>query len=90
MPATGTATETSEATIPQPPAPEAAVRAGKATRPTQPLQVVQTVRISPEPGLELAQGPRIVRASVRVSHDLSLPYLRLNGYSNPVLWQLPR
>ena len=52
-------------------------RAGEAGGPPQPLQVVQAVRIGPEPGLELAHGPRIVSAGTRVIHHLSLH--RLSG-----------
>ena len=66
-------------TIPQAPAPRvAAPRTPEPGRPSEPLQVVQAVRIGPEPRLELAKGPRIVGASPRVIHPLSL--LRLNGY----------
>ena len=40
--------------------------------PLKPLQVVQAVRVGPEPGLEIAHGPRKVRPSARVIHYLSL------------------
>ena len=57
----------------QPPASVvAALRADEASGPPQPLQVVQAVRIGAEPGLELAHGPRIVRASMRAIHRPSL------------------
>ena len=63
-------------TIPQAPAPRvAAPRTPEPGRPSEPLQVV---RIGPEPRLELAKGPRIVCASPKMIHPLSL--LRLNGY----------
>ena len=75
--------------IAQPPATiVAAVRASEASGPSQPLQVVQTVRIGAEPGLELAHGPRIVRASTRVIHRLSLHSVRLNGYPRPALFAI--
>ena len=62
------------ASIAQPPASVvAALRADEASGPPQPLQVVQAVRIGAEPGLELAHGPRIVRASMRAIHRPSLP-----------------
>ena len=68
-----------EPPIAQPPAPGVArSRAGEAVGPSQPLQVVQAVRVAPEPGLELAHGPRVVHASTRSVHPLSL--VRLNGY----------
>ena len=49
----------------------AASRADEARRPPQPLQVIHAVRIGAEPGLELAHGPRIVRASTRAIHRSS-------------------
>ena len=60
-----------EPTIGQPPRRiAAATRAVEAGGPSQPFQVVQAVGISPKPGLELAHGPREVRASARRRHHL--------------------
>ena len=52
-------------------------RTHEATRPAQPLQIVQTVRIGAEPGLELADRPRIVHASTRAIHK---------SHPRPVKW----
>src|SRR5664280_1004590 len=55
--------------IRQPPATSvAAVWADEAVRPAQPLQVVQAVGVSPEPGLELAHGSRVVHADAGAVH----------------------
>lgn len=67
-----------EPAVTQPPAtPVLAVGADEPGRPAQPLQVVQAVRVGPEPGLQLAHGPRTVHARPRVIHELRL--LRLDG-----------
>jgi len=60
----------------------AAALTSEAGGPSQPLQVVQAVRIGPEPGLELADGSRIVRASARVIDPGSL-------HGPPVKWISP-
>jgi len=53
-------------------------RARKAIGPAQPLQVIETVRIGPEPRLQLADGRRVVHTGTRLGHPSIV--LRLHGY----------
>jgi transposase len=56
----------------------AAVRTDEPGGPAQPLEVVQTVRVGPEPCLQLADRARVVHARARMIHKPRL--LRLDGY----------
>ena len=58
----------------------ATARTDEAVGPPQPFQVVPAVRVGPEPGLELANRPRLVLATARIRHGQKMRELRLNGY----------
>jgi hypothetical protein len=65
-------------TVTQPPAPTmAALRADESLGPAQPMEVVPARGIGPEPGLELAERPRVVHTATGTFHRQRL--LRLNG-----------
>ena len=71
----------------QPPSCMATARTDEAVGPPQPFQVVPAVRVGPEPGLELANRPRLVLATARIRHGQKMRELRLNGYPQ-ILYKL--